>query len=217
MREETENFRSKDYWIVENAQYAAPSFRLRKCAKIINAMAGNQACNLLDVGCGPAALRPLLKPGVGYYGIDIAIQQPAAYLRELDLARDAIAFEGKRFDFVVALGLFEYIGQGQDQKLDEIKGILKNDGKFIMSYVNFGHFRRLVWPNYNNVQPVAAMVERVKRVFNLEKCFPVSHHWRQKQPGKYALGAIQMHVNFNIPLISPWLAVEYFFVCSCRK
>ena len=26
--------------------------------------------------------------------------------------------------------------------------------------------------------------------------------------------AAQMHLNLNIPVISPMLAVEYFFVCS---
>jgi SAM-dependent methyltransferase len=180
-------------------------------------MAGNTACSLLDVGCGPAALRPLLNSNVDYYGIDIAIHQPATYLREVDIVRDPITFEGRRTDFVVALGLFEYLGQQHGQKLEEIRGILKDSGKFIMSYVNFEHYRRQVWPNYNNVQPVAAMVESVKRVFHLEKCFPVSHHWRQKQPGKRSFGAIQMHVNFTIPLISPLLAVEYFFVCSRRR
>jgi hypothetical protein len=26
-----------------------------------------------------------------------------------------------------------------------------------------------------------------------------------------------MRLNFDIPLVSRWLAVEYFFVCSHRK
>jgi SAM-dependent methyltransferase len=217
MKQAAENFRTKDYWIVENAQYAEASFRLRKCAQIINKMARNKECTLLDVGCGPAALQPLLSSNIRYYGIDIAIHKPAAYLRELDIAREAITFDGKQFDFVVAFGFFEYMGEQQNRKLEEIRTILKDDGKFIMTYVNFAHFRRLVWPNYNNVKPIAAMVQNVKQVFRLERCFPASHHWRQKQPGKYAIPAIQMHVNFNIPLISPWLAVEYLFVCSHRQ
>lgn len=216
MKQAAENFRSRDYWIVENAQYAEANFRLQKCARIINEMAGNQECALLDVGCGPAALQLLLNPKISYYGVDMAIHEPAAYLRELDLARETIAFDDKRFDFVVALGFFEYMGQQQNRKFEEIRATLKDDGKFIMSYVNFGHLQRLVWPNYNNVKPIAAMAHSLKREFRLERCFPVSHHWRQKQPGKYAVRAIQMHVNFSIPLISPWLAVEYFFVCSRR-
>jgi len=217
MKEAVDNFRSRDYWVVENAQYANASFRLRKCAKVINEMTGNSECTLLDVGCGPGALRPLLNPNISYYGIDIAIHEPAAFLRELDIARETIAFDKKRFDFVVAMGFFEYMGQQQNHKFEEIRTVLKDDGRFIMSYINFEHLRRLVWPNYNNVKPITAMAQDLKKVFQLERCFPVSHHWRQKQPGKYAVPAMQMHVNFNIPLISPWLAVEYFFVCSHRK
>src|SRR5215472_12135654 len=142
MNQAVENFRSRDYWIVENAQYAEPSFRLRKCAHIINEMAGNRECAILDVGCGPAALQPLLYPKIIYYGIDIAIHKPAAYLREVDIARETIAFGDRSFDFVVALGFFEYMGQQQDRKLKEISAILKDDGKFMMSYINFGHLGR---------------------------------------------------------------------------
>ena len=218
MKQQTvENFRSRDYWVVENAQYAEASFRLRKCAQIINEMAGNKECTLLDVGCGPGALQPLLNQNISYYGIDIAIHKPAAYLRELDIARETIAFDNKRFDFVVAFGFFEYMGQQQDRKFEEIRAVLKDDGKFMMSYINFGHFRRKVWPNYNNVQPIAEMTRSLNEVFQVERRFPASHHWRQKQPGKSSFPALQMRVNFNIPIFSPLLAVEYFFICSRRK
>ena len=216
MSEVTENYRAKDYWIVENAQYAKPSFRLKKCARIINELARGRACNLLDIGCGPAALRELLSPNISYYGLDIAIQEPASYLRELDFVKTAISFGEASFDFIVTLGVFEYMGQKQNRKLEEIGNILNEDGKFIMSYINCGHCRHIVWPNYNNVQPLARMTQSVEKVFHIDRRFPASHHWRQKQPGKYAIPAIQMHVNFNIPLISPWLAVEYFFICSHR-
>ncbi len=217
MTEATENYRTKDYWIVENAQYAEPSFRLQKCARIVNEIARGRACNLLDVGCGPAALRGLLSSNVSYYGLDIAIQEPASYLREVDFGRNEISYGEKRFDVVVALGVFEYMGQYQNRKFGEIRDILNKDGKFIMSYINFGHLRRRVWSNYNNVQSIAKMAKSLNEIFQLEKCFPASHHWRQKQPGKYAIPAVQMHLNFNIPMVSPWLAVEYFFICSHRK
>ena len=177
-------------------------------------MAGDRECTLLDVGCGPAALRPVLRPNVRYHGIDIAIHEPADYLRELDIAQKPIDFEGRRFDFVTAMGLFEYMGQQQDRKLEEIRAVLKPDGKFIMSYINFGHYHRLVWPNYNNVKPVAEMAKGLSQVFKVEKYFPVSHHWRQKQPGKRSLQGLQMRINFNIPVVSSMIAVEYFFICS---
>lgn len=217
MTETVENYRTRDYWIVQNAQYAKPSFRLAKCARIINELAKRKECNLLDVGCGPAALRQLLDRNIRYYGIDIAIHEPADHLREVDFVKSEISFGRMHFDFIVASGVFEYMGQQQRRKFEEIRNILNNDGKFIMSYINFGHLRRTIWPNYNNVQPIAAMTKNVGEIFHLESHFPISHHWRQKQPGKHAVPAVQMRLNFNIPLISSWLAVEYLFICSHPK
>ena len=53
-------------------------------------------------------------------------------------------------------------------------------------------------------------------VFQLDRYFPASYHWQQKQPGKNALPAIQMRVNRNIPIFGSLLAVEYFFTVRCR-
>ncbi|HEY1903563.1 MAG TPA: methyltransferase domain-containing protein [Terracidiphilus sp.] len=214
MKQAASNFRDRDYWIEENAQYVEPSFRLKKCAAFINTMAAARPCSLLDVGCGPAALRPLLRPSIDYFGIDIAIHQPAPWLREFDIAQQLIGFDDHRFDFVTALGFFEYMGQKQSAKLLEIRNVLKDDGKFILSYINFGHFRGKVWPNYNNVQSPGAMKRALSEFYRVQTYFPASHHWRQKQPGKHSLRSLQMLVNFNIPVFSPMMAVEYFFICS---
>lgn len=211
------SFRNRDYWIVENTLYTEASFRLRKCARLIDGMAGNRNCSLLDVGCGPAALEPLLNQNVAYYGIDIAIHNPANNLREVDIANQPIAFNDKRFDFVVALGLFEYMGHQQRKKLQEIWDILKGDGKFVLSYINFGHYHRKIWPNYNNVQSTAEMIRSLSEFFQVERCFPASHHWRHKQPGKHSLPSLQMHINFRLPIFSSMLAVENFFICSPRR
>lgn len=217
MSQSATNFRDRDYWIVENALYAEPSFRLKKCAAFINKIAGAQPCSLLDVGCGPAALRLLLNQNIDYYGIDIAIHQPRPCLREVDIARQPIAFGDRRFDFVTALGFFEYMGGKQSSKFLEIHKVLKSDGKFVLSYINFNHFRGKVWPNYNNVQSVAEMKKALSEYYRIDRCFPASHHWRPKQPGKYSLRSLQMLVNFNIPIVSPMMAVEYFFICSTLR
>ena len=87
MPQAVENFRDRDYWVVENKLYVEPSFRLKKCARVIGEMAAGRPCSLLDVGCGPAALRPLLPPNVTYHGIDIAIHENVPWLRERDIAR----------------------------------------------------------------------------------------------------------------------------------
>jgi SAM-dependent methyltransferase len=214
MQKVTDNYYQKNFWIQENTLYVAPNFRLKKCARLINRIAAGRHCDLLDVGCGPATLRTLLPDNMSYHGIDIALHHQAPYLVETDFAKEGISFRGKSFDFIIALGVFEYMGKFQMEKLEEIRSILEPGGTFIMSYINFGHCRKIVYPIYNNVQPIAQMKKSVGEVFRIDRCFPVSHHWRHKQPGRNSLPALQMHLEFNIPLVSPWLAVEYFFICS---
>ena len=217
MQRATDSYNTRDYWIVENRGYAEPNFRLRKCARLVNHLARGRQCTLLDLGCGPAALRGLLDASVGYCGIDMAIQEPAPFLRETDFAANPISFDNRCFDFVVAMGVFEYMGNRQSQKFDEIHEALTKDGHFVVSYINFGHLGCKMWPAYNNVQSIVGFLESLRQVFRIERFFPVSHHWRHKQPGKNALPAIQMRLNCNVPLVSAWLAVEYFFVCRRRS
>src|SRR4051794_10416740 len=81
----------RDFWIKENLKHAQPHYRLRKTARIVNAIADGRECDLLDLGCGPATLRRLLAEGIHYYGIDIAIQAAAPYLLEADILRRPIA------------------------------------------------------------------------------------------------------------------------------
>jgi SAM-dependent methyltransferase len=214
--EVTEHYKTRDFWIRESVLYEEPSFRLRKCARLLDELTRGEERDLLDLGCGPAALRRCLKPNVNYHGVDIAIHEPAPYLLERDCVANPIAFADKKFDIVVALGVFEYMGRHQLQKFVEISRILKEDGTFIMSYINFKHVRRVVYPIYNNVQSIDEVVRSLEHVFRVEKCVPVSHHWRHKQPGRNALPGIQMRLNWNIPYLSSWLAVEYFCVCSRR-
>ena len=217
MPQAVENFRDRDYWIEENKLYIEPSFRLKKCAQTINDLAGGRQVTLLDVGCGPAALRPLLARNVEYHGIDIAIHEKVPWLRERNIAEETIAWDDKRFDFVCAMGFFEYMGHQQQKKFEEIRNILKDDGRFMMSYINFKHMKHMVWPNYNNVKPVGEMKKGVEQVFHVDRLFPASHNWRPKQPGKRHLPGVQMHINFAIPVVTPMLAVEYFFLCSKKK
>lgn len=217
MKASVDAYQDRSYWIVQNLQYAVPSFRLLKVGRLINDLAQNRACSLLDVGCGPAALRPLLVSNIDYYGMDVAIHDNDSHLRELDFSKSKISWDDKRFDFVTGLGFFEYMGQQQVRKFEEIRDILTPDGKFIMTYINFGHLRSKVWPNYNNVQSLAEMTRSLETVFRIERRFPASHHWRPKQPGRNSFRGIQMHINFEIPIVSPLLAVEYLFVCSLRS
>jgi hypothetical protein len=89
------------FWRRANLRFTEPHYRLVKAARIIKKLAQGRECTLLDVGCGPAALSRLLPRNIDYYGIDIAIQNPAPNLLEADLAKPRLP-GAKRFDIVLA-------------------------------------------------------------------------------------------------------------------
>ena len=204
----------RDFWSEENRKFVKPHFRLEKVARIINRVSEGRECNLLDVGCGPATLRQLLHDNIHYHGIDIAIHNPAPYLIETDLLENPIRFGNKRFDIIVAQGVFEYVGTFQSQKFAEISALLTENGTFIVSYWNFGHRdTRIYWP-FSNIQPLDDFRRDLARYFHVNTFFPASHNWKHGMSDRKLLKAINRHLNVNIPLVSPILAVEYFFICS---
>jgi SAM-dependent methyltransferase len=181
---------------------------------VVNELAQGRERTLLDIGCGPAALMHLVTPNIRYHGIDISIPDPAPNLMEADILKGPISFEGKRFDIVVAQGLFEYLGGYQDEKLSDIARLLEKDGTLVISYVNFGHRRpELYWP-YNNIQPIDEFRRSLLHYFRVDACFPTSHNWRHSEPNRSFIAAINMRFNVTIPFVTPKLAVEFFFLCS---
>lgn len=204
----------KDFWSKENLKHANPHFRLQKAARIVNQIARGKECDLLDVGCGPATLMSLLNDNIHYYGIDIAIHDTAPNLLEADLLESPIGFADKSFDIVIAQGVFEYVGTFQLQKFAEVREILKADGTFIVSYTNFGHRHKEVYWPYSNVQSLTEFREDLECCFNIDSSFPSSHNWNHGQPNRWMTKTVNRHVNINIPVISPVLAVDYFFICS---
>jgi SAM-dependent methyltransferase len=203
-----------DFWNKENLNYAEPHLRAQKVARLVNKTARGKECDLLDVGCGPASLRLLLDENIRYYGIDIAIQDPAPNLIQSDLVENPIEFNGKQFDIVVAQGAFEYFGDVQSQKFDEIRKLLADDGTFIVSYWNFGHRNARMYEAFSNIQPLNDFRESLGSYFKINSSFPASHNWNHNMSDRRLLRAINAHVNMNIPFVSPKLAVEYFFICS---
>lgn len=204
----------KDFWSKENLQYSRPHYRLEKSARIVNKIAQGKGCALLDVGCGGAALRPLIRPNIEYYGIDMAIHDPAANLIEADFLEAPIPFAAKRFDIVVAQGVFEYVGDFQAWIFSEIARLLNDSGVFIGSYVNFDHHDRCIYWPYSNVQSFDEFRRGLEQYFRIRRLFPTSHNWRHSEPRRKLAQAANMHINVNVPFISRALAVEYFFVCS---
>lgn len=215
-QDDAARYHKKDFWSKENLNFSEPHYRHEKTAQMVDRLAGGRACTLLDVGCGPAALMRVLPPNVQYYGIDIAIQNPAPNLIEADFLESQIRFGDKRFDFITALGVFEYVGDFQSQKFDEIAQLLTEDGRFIVSYWNFSHRNASIYWAFSNVRSLDDFRKSLAQHFNIDRSFPASHNWKHGWPGRKLNKAINMQVNMNIPFISPILGVEYFFVCSPR-
>lgn len=210
----TKQYRKKDFWSKENLRYQNPHYRLEKSAHIVTKLAAGADRSLLDVGCGPATLMQLLPANIGYYGVDISIPEPAPNLAEADVLENPIGFDGQKFDMVLAQGFFEYVGELQSRKFAEIASLLNRGGTFIVTYVNFGHHSRDLYFPYNNVQPVASFRADLARHFTIRKAFPTAHNWKHTEPNRKLVRAINMNLNVNIPVVSPKLAVEYFFICS---
>jgi SAM-dependent methyltransferase len=206
----------RDFWSKENLKFARIHYRLAKAARIAIRIAAGRDCTLLDVGCGPAALTQVLPANIHYYGIDIAIHEPAENLLEADFLENPIEFGDKKFDIVLAQGVFEYMGEFQSQKFAEIAKLLNTAGTFIVSYVNFGHRNREVYEPYSNVQSFADFRTSLACHFTIDRYFPTSHNWGHAEPNRRLVKSVNMHINANIPFISPVLAVEYFFICSAH-
>jgi SAM-dependent methyltransferase len=212
----TPKYYKKDYWAEENLKFSEPWYRLEKSSRLIASIAAGRECSLLDVGCGPAAMKALLPDNIQYFGIDIAIQEPAPYLKEADLLAAPISFDDTRFDIVIAQGLFEYLGNAQSRKFAEIAGLLKPGGKFFVTYTNFSHRKRHIYVSFSNVQSRQDFTASLEEHFTIDRCFPGSHNWKHSQPSRPIIKAINRRMNANIPVVSPLLAVEYFFICSPR-
>jgi len=208
------HFYKREFWSTENLKFGEPWYRLEKCARLITKLADGRNCSLLDVGCGPATLMRMLPPAIEYYGIDIAIHNPAPNLIETDFVETEIAFRDQRFDLITAFGVFEYVGSSQSAKLAEIASLLNPGGKFVVSYTNFGHRKAEIYSAFSNVQALADFRADLGRYFSIDRNFPASHNWKHGQPARKLVKAINMRVNVRVPVISPVLAVEHFFVCS---
>lgn len=214
MAQVTEKYYPQDFWATENLKYVKPHFRLSKAARIVNGLARGKECDLLDVGCGPATLARLINEKINYHGIDIAIHNPAPNLLQTDFLAAPIQFGERKFDIIVAQGVFEYVGKFQAQKFAEIKRLLRPQGTFLVSYVNFDHLHKFVYEPYSNVQSFEEFRKSLAQVFHIDRCFPTSYHLHHHEPNREFTKAIQMRINVKIPLLSRLFAVEYFFICS---
>lgn len=207
-------YHKKDFWSEENLRYSVPHFRMLKVARVIRRLTRGRTVDVLDVGCGPGTLGTLLPSNVHYYGIDISIPEPADNFLEADIVENPVDFNGMKFDLVVAQGLFEYMGGHQSQKFAEIAAVLKDDGRFVLTYQNFGHRQRQIYWPYSNVQRPADFRSDLSRFFKIERRFAVAHNWNHDHPRRPLIAGLQEHLNIYVPVISPKLAIDYLYVCS---
>lgn len=49
-------YHKRDFWATENRKFVQPHFRMRKVAREVRRVIRGRECDLLDIGCGPAAL-----------------------------------------------------------------------------------------------------------------------------------------------------------------
>jgi SAM-dependent methyltransferase len=206
----------RDFWSLENLKYSQPHYRMRKVARVLNHLADEKPCRLLDVGCGPAALRHLLDPNIAYHGVDIAIQEPSPELVERDLLREAIASDHAPFELIVAQGFFEYMADAQARKFAEIAALLVPDGRFVVTYVNFDHRRPDYYTPYSNIQPAAEFRRSLAEHFAIERQLPTAHNWNHSEPGRWFVREPNMYINVKVPMLTRRLAVEYIYVCRPR-
>jgi cyclopropane fatty-acyl-phospholipid synthase-like methyltransferase len=206
-----------DFWRTENLKFTEPGCRMEKAARVITRLANGRSCSLLDVGCGPGALRTLLPANISYFGIDIAVQYPGPTMLEADIVQKPIAFGDKRFDIITALGVFEYMGDHEAEKFHEIAHLLRPGGHFLVSYTNFEHRSKDVYWALNNTRPRDDFRRSLEQYFTVDTLLPVGHNWHLRQPRQKLVRFANMHMNRSIPVVSRWLAVEYFFICSPRS
>jgi len=207
----------RDFWAAEAPKFVTPHFRMRKVAREVLRVTSGRECDLLDLGCGPAALQQLIPPNVHYHGIDMAVTEPAPNLREADILAGPISFGGKKFDVIVAQGLFEYLGSLQDQKLAEIAALLEPGGTFIVTYMNFAHRHRHIYPAFSNVQRPEPFRRNLERHFDVARWYAGSHNWNHGIPARRFMQVSQARLNIRVPVVSSLLAVDYFYVCRPRR
>jgi SAM-dependent methyltransferase len=207
----------RDFWSVENLNFAKPHFRMLRVAEIVSEIAAGRERDLLDVGCGPATVQRLLPGNVHYHGIDIAIQEPAPNLLEMDITEVPIGFQGKKFDIILMQGVFEYLGEHQAQKFSELQDLLKPGGKFVVTYTNFAHWRRLIYGPYSNIQQPEEFRRELSQYFVVERAFPTAYNWNHTYPTKKFLMSVQSKLKANVPVIGPKLAIDHLYVCMARS
>lgn len=105
---------------------------------------------LLDIGCGDAYLKTLIRPDIQYKGIDLNVSQALGQI-EHDLSSAPYPLESRSFDTLVCSEVLEHLW---DPRIvhKEAARVIKRGGVYIVSTPNFDwidhhltEFRHLLW------------------------------------------------------------------------
>lgn len=134
------------HWNDRARAFSSPHPRLRLIAGMVAILPGDPL-TLLDLGCGPATLETLLPSHIRYFGADVAGEVvPHATAPErlevADLNTGEEPFPGRRFDVVVASGIFEYI-RDPAAFMALLRRKVAPDGHLVLSYLNRQHHREV--------------------------------------------------------------------------
>lgn len=131
------------YWNVRGPEFDTVHPRLQLIGRLIGELPGVRT--MLDVGCGPAAMRRVVPPGIEYFGIDIASDVIAglddpAHFQVVNLDTVDGCFDDRRFDLVVCSGVFEYIND-RERFMRLLRRKAAPGGHLILSFTNHQHLK----------------------------------------------------------------------------
>jgi len=131
------------YWNSRSPEFDGIHPRLQLIGELVASIPG--IATMLDVGCGPAAVRRVIPSTIEYFGVDIASDVIAAqhdpeHFEVIDLDGDARCFGERRFDLILCSGVFEYIQRTQPF-MQFLRRKSAPDGHLIFSFTNHQHHK----------------------------------------------------------------------------
>ena len=117
----------------------------RRLKHVVTACQGDQAINMLDVGCGDGAIVPYLARMCKYNGMDLSTEMigmgqqryPGSKLWVGSFPRDVSA--GVTYDAILFNGSLQFFRDTR-QTLEDAANILKPGGRIVLSHINVGKF-----------------------------------------------------------------------------
>jgi SAM-dependent methyltransferase len=136
----------EQHWNLRARAFDCVHPRLKLIANLINDLPGSNK-TLLDVGCGPAALKRAIPSNIEYFGVGIVSEiinehHDPDHFALCDLNHDPKCFGNMKFDIVVCSGIIEYI-HDPERFMHFLCSKMSDHGHLIISYENRQHYRCL--------------------------------------------------------------------------